>query len=510
LPVVAVITTVRRPDSDDLTLSIKRSHQEGRIMIGVHHNEFYVDGGWRPAEIADAISVVEPATEKVIGRIAAGTFAEVEQAVGAARRAAGSFSQTTVRERVALLRRIYELVLARTEEFAQAIVAEMGAPVTFARSVHVPAAAEHIRVQIDVLKDYAFLSHIGATAIVKEPIGVCALITPWNWPLYQITAKVAPCLAAGCTLILKPSELSPLSALLFAQVVADAGCPPGVFNMINGTGATVGAALAAHPDVDQISITGSTRAGIAVALAAAPTVKRVVQELGGKSPNLLLDDADFPLAVTKGVLAVMRNVGQSCGAPTRMLVPEERLVEVEMLAANAVSSIIVGDPHDENTTMGPLANAAQYNRVQEFIQSGREQNARLICGGLGRPAALDQGFFAKPTIFSSVTSGMRIAQEEIFGPVLSIMTYANENEAIEIANDTPYGLAAYVQSSDRRRARQVAAKMNAGQVHLNYPAWNATAPFGGYKRSGNGREYGSFGLEEFLETKAINGFGDPD
>jgi aldehyde dehydrogenase (NAD+) len=359
---------------------------------------------------------------------------------------------------------------------------------------------------MEVLQRYKFLSIEGGIAISKEPIGVCALITPWNWPLYQITAKVAPAIAAGCTIVLKPSELSPYSAQLFAQVMHDAGAPPGVFNLVGGTGEVVGAALAAHPDVDMISLTGSTRAGVLVAQAAAVTVKRVVQELGGKSPNLFLDDADFAQGVAKGVLAGMRNAGQSCSAPTRMLVPASRLAEVEALAATAVAGIAVGDPRDEKTSMGPIANAAQYARVQAMVASGMEEGAKLVCGGPGRPAGLTQGYFVRPTVFSDVTPGMRVAQEEIFGPVLVIMSYRDEAEAIAMANDTVYGLSASVQSGDRERARRVAAQIRAGQVHINYPAWTSHAPFGGYKRSGNGREYGVHGLEEYLETKALIGY----
>jgi aldehyde dehydrogenase (NAD+) len=450
--------------------------------------------------------VFDPASEAVIGQIAAGGPDDVDLAVAAARRAFATFSQTSVAERLALLERILRLIETRAEMFAQAMVSEMGAAISFARASQVPFAAEHVRVQIEVLRRYPFLTQEGGVATAKEPIGVCALITPWNWPLYQITAKVAPAIAAGCTIVLKPSELSPLSALLFAQVMHEAGVPPGVFNLVNGTGEVVGAALASHPDVDMISITGSTRAGVLVAQAAAPTVKRVVQELGGKSPNLFLDDADFATGVAKGVLAGMRNVGQSCSAPTRMLVPADRLAEVEALAADAAAGFRVGDPRDEATTMGPIANAAQFRRVQEMIAAGIDEGAKLVCGGLGRPDGLEQGFFVRPTIFSQVTQEMRIAREEIFGPVLSVMPYRDEEEAIAIANDTVYGLGSHLQSQDRERARRVAARIRAGQVHINYPAWSGRAAFGGYKRSGNGREYGIHGLEEYLETKAILGY----
>jgi aldehyde dehydrogenase (NAD+) len=357
-----------------------------------------------------------------------------------------------------------------------------------------------------VLKNFEFEAEIDGIHIRKEPIGVVAAITPWNWPLYQITAKVAPAIAAGCTVVLKPSELSPFTALLFAQVMADAGTPPGVFNLVNGTGDVVGNAMSSHSDVDMVSFTGSTRAGVLVAQAAAPTIKRVVQELGGKSPNIFLPDADFAAAVPKGVLAAMRNVGQSCAAPTRMVVPASRLAEVEALAAEAAAGVITGDPLDEQTVLGPLANAPQFAKVQELIQSGIDQGARLVIGGTGRPPGLNHGYFARPTIFSEVTPDMRIAQEEIFGPVLAIMAYQDEDDAIRIANATIYGLSSHIQSSDQEAARRVARRIRAGQVHINHPAWSGYAPFGGYKQSGNGREYGVFGLEEYLETKAILGY----
>ena len=466
---------------------------------------FYIDGQWHDRSRATRVAVVDPFSERIVGHIAAGTPADVDLAVAAARRAFDGFSRSSAEERLALLGRILALLEERAELFVQTLVTEMGAAIGFARASQVPFAIEHIRVQMEVLRRYAFLSRDGETATAREPIGVCALITPWNWPLYQITAKVAPAIAAGCTIVLKPSELSPYSALLFAQVMHEAGVPAGVFNLVGGTGEAVGAALAAHPDVDMISITGSTRAGVLVAQAAAVTVKRVVQELGGKSPNLFLDDADFEQGVAKGVLAGMRNAGQSCSAPTRMLVPASRLAEVEALAANTAANIIVGDPRDEQTTMGPIANSAQLGRVQAMIAAGIDEGAKLICGGPGRPPGLEHGFFARPTIFSDVMPDMRVAREEIFGPVLAIMPYRDEEEAITIANDTVYGLGAHLQSRDRDRARRVASRIRAGQVHINYPAWNGHAPFGGYKRSGNGREYGVHGLEEYLETKAIIG-----
>ncbi|MCA1443558.1 aldehyde dehydrogenase family protein [Ensifer sp. IC4062] len=476
------------------------------MIITERGTQFYIGGEWQEHADATSLAVVDPASERVIGRIAAGDANHVDLAVAAARKAFPAFSQSSVPERLEFLGRVHSLLKERAELFAEALVMEMGASISFARASQVPFAAEHIRVQMKVLENYRFVTVNGRTATAKEPIGVCALITPWNWPLYQITAKLAPAIAAGCTVVLKPSELSPYSALLFAQLMHDAGTPPGVFNLVNGTGESVGAALSSHPDVDMISITGSTRAGVLVAQAAAPTVKRVVQELGGKSPNILLDDADFAEAVPKGVLAGMRNVGQSCSAPTRMLVPAHRLAEAEDVASKTAHAIRVGDPRDPATTMGPIANRAQYERVQAMIRVGIDEGAKLLCGGLGRPAGLDRGFFTQPTIFSEVRPEMRVAREEIFGPVLAIMPYRDEEEAIAIANDTVYGLGAHVQSSDPERARRVAARIRAGQVHINYPAWDGSAAFGGYKRSGNGREYGAHGLEEYLETKAILGY----
>ncbi|MDT3722293.1 aldehyde dehydrogenase family protein [Pseudomonas oryzihabitans] len=448
----------------------------------------YLAGRWVPVPGAARATVTDPATERPLAEVALGGAAEVDQAVRAARSAFDAWSGRPPIARAQLLERLQTLLAQRAEIFAQVMSREMGAPLAAARALQVPLALEHLRVAREVVSDYAFERAEGALRIRREAIGVCALITPWNWPLYQITAKVAPALAAGCTVVLKPSELAPLSALLFAQAVHDAGIPAGVFNLINGDGPTVGAALAEHPDVDMISITGSNRAGVQVAQAAAGTVKRVTQELGGKSPNLLLPDADLPEAVAKGVLAAFRNSGQSCSAPTRMLVPQAQLAEAERLAVATVAGLVVGDPQAPATTHGPLA-----------------EGARLVCGGPGRPDGCTTGFYARPTVFSAVTSGMRIAQEEIFGPVICLIPYDSVEEAIAIANDSRYGLSAHVQGRDPDQVAAVAARLRAGQVHLNYPAWNPWAPFGGYKRSGNGREYGVHGVEEYLETKAILG-----
>jgi aldehyde dehydrogenase (NAD+) len=477
------------------------------LTASEHLGRIYIDGEWVLPAGQERASVIDPSTGEPVAQIALGNAQDVAAAVDAARRAFAMWSVTSPQSRAALLDRVHALILERAELFAQAISLEMGAAIGFARATQVPAAAAHIRVAADIVGSYAFRTQRGDTAIVREAIGVCALITPWNWPLYQITAKVGPALAAGCTVVLKPSELSPLSALLFAQVMRDAGAPPGVFNLVNGNGPEVGAAMAAHPDVDMISITGSTRAGVLVAQAAAPTVKRVAQELGGKSPNVILPDADFARAVAAGVAAGYRNVGQSCSAPTRMIVPRERLQEVERLACEAAAAVVVGDPRSPQTTHGPVANRAQFNRVQEMIAAGIDEGARLIFGGPGRPQGLERGFYVRPTIFSGVDTQMRIAQEEIFGPVLAIIAYDSVDEAVEIANDTVYGLGAHVQGQDLAAARAVAARIRSGQVLINNPAWNPHAPFGGYKRSGNGREYGLEGFEEYLETKAIVGFG---
>ncbi|WP_214511893.1 aldehyde dehydrogenase family protein [Pseudomonas brassicacearum] len=468
--------------------------------------QFYINGDWQSPAYPATLPVVNPATEQVIAEVARGSGEDVDRAVAAARAAFPDWSATPVEARVAILGKIHALILERKEELAQALSLEMGAAIGFARAMQVPLAAEHVRVARDVLSTYTFQKIEHGTAIQREPIGVCGLITPWNWPLYQITAKVAPAIAAGCTVVLKPSELSPLSALLFAQLVHDAGLPAGVFNLVNGSGAEVGAAMAAHPDIDLISITGSNRAGTLVAQAAAPTVKRVTQELGGKSPNVLLPDVDFAKAVPPGVMSAFRNVGQSCSAPTRMIVPRNRLAEVEALAAATANAIIVGVPQSEETILGPIANEAQFNRVQAMIEVGMNEGAKLVCGGPGRPEGFEQGFYTRPTVFSQVDSAMRIAQEEIFGPVLCIIPYDTVDEAVAIANDTVYGLGAHVQGQDLELARAVASRIRAGQVLLNYPAWNPMAPFGGYKRSGNGREYGVHGFEEYLEIKAIVGF----
>jgi acyl-CoA reductase-like NAD-dependent aldehyde dehydrogenase len=471
-----------------------------------HVEQIFINGEWTQPAGTSRMPLVCPSTGETLAELPLGDAQDVERAVDAARAALPRWSATSPQDRAAYLDRLHALTRERAETFAQALTIEMGAPITYARNAHVPLAAEHLRVARDNLASYPFRTQRGTTAVVREPIGVCALITPWNWPIYQITAKVGPALAAGCTIVLKPSELSPLSALLFAEIVEEAGLPAGVFNLVSGTGPEVGERLASHPQVDMVSITGSTRAGVLVAQAAAPTVKRVAQELGGKSPNVVLPDADLARAVSFGVAAAFRNMGQSCSAPTRMIVPRALLLQAEQLAVAAVAAMVVGDPFVDTTTHGPLANRAQYERVQVMIAKGIDEGAKLLVGGLGRPAGFSQGWFAQPTIFSAVRSDMAIAREEIFGPVLAILAYDSIDEAVAIANDTVYGLGAHVQGTDLDTVRAVAARIESGQVHLNYPAWDPQAPFGGYKQSGNGREYGVEGMEEYLEIKSILGY----
>jgi aldehyde dehydrogenase (NAD+) len=434
-----------------------------------------------------------------------GSAADVDRAVAAARRAFESFSRTSAHERRQLLEKILAGYKAHYEEIATAISDEMGAPMKLARDSQAAVGVGHLTAMIDVLRHFKFEEQHGVARLLLEPVGVCALITPWNWPINQIAAKVVPALAAGCTMVLKPSEFAPFSAVIWAQVLHEAGVPAGVFNLINGDGPTVGAALATHPDVDMVSFTGSTRAGTEVARGAAATVKRVHQELGGKSPNVLLDDVDFERAVKASVLHVFQNSGQSCNAPTRMLVPAAKLAAVEAIAKTVAEAVIVGDPKAEGTTVGPVVSKIQFDRVEGFIAQGISEGAKLVVGGSGRPASLAKGYFVKPTIFSNVRNDMVIAREEIFGPVLCILPYSSEEEAIRIANDTPYGLAAYVWSKDPARARQVGARIRAGQVILNGARGDMNTPFGGFKRSGNGREWGEHGLRDFLEIKAMLG-----
>jgi len=470
------------------------------------NRQFYIDGAWVDPVEPKELKVINPATETVAGVISMGSAKDVDRAVGAARRAFDSYSRTAPAERLALMERILAAYKAHYDEIAQAISTEMGAPITLAKGSQTRIGVGHISAMIDVLKTFKFEEMRGTVRLVQEPVGVCALITPWNWPMNQVAAKVVPALAAGCTMVLKPSEYSPFSAILWAKVMHEAGVPAGVFNLINGDGPNVGAPLSSHRDVDMVSFTGSTRAGTEVARSAAASVKRVHQELGGKSPNVLLDDADFERAVKQSVLHVFQNSGQSCNAPTRMLVPAGKMAAVEAIAKRVAETVVVGDPASDKTTIGPVVSKLQFDRVEGFIEKGIAEGAHLITGGAGRPEGLAKGYFVKPTIFSNVRNDMTIAREEIFGPVLCILKFRTPEEAIEIANDTPYGLAAYVQTGDQARARAIARQLRAGSVHLNGAGQDYETPFGGFKQSGNGREWGMHGLTEYLEVKAINGF----
>ncbi|MFM0055544.1 aldehyde dehydrogenase family protein [Paraburkholderia phytofirmans] len=470
--------------------------------------KFYIDGAWVEPSTNARRAVVDPCTEQPIAEVAMGTPADADRAVAAAKRAFTSFSQTTPAERLALIRRILEVFLERHDEMGDTISRELGAPLAMARAWQAGIGRRHLEELIRTCETFTWQRRKGTTLVNHEPVGVVALITPWNWPINQIVCKAAPAIAAGCTMVLKPSEVTPLNALLFAEILDAAGVPPGVFNLVNGDGPTVGAALAAHPDVDMVSFTGSTRAGVEIAKLAAPTVKRVHQELGGKSANILLDDVDFEAAVTAGVNSCFNNSGQSCNAPTRMLVPAARHDEAVEIARRAAQAQRVGPADHERTTMGPVVSSVQFERVERLIAAGIDEGAQVVAGGLGRPPGLERGYYVQPTVFADVRPSMTIAREEIFGPVLAIMPYRDEEEAIAIANDSPFGLAAYVQSADLARARRVAFRLRAGSVYLNYPSWDAGSPFGGYKQSGNGREYAEWGLEAFLEVKGIVGYGE--
>jgi aldehyde dehydrogenase (NAD+) len=467
---------------------------------------FYIDGKWVAPSKAHDFQVINPTNEEPIATISLGSAADVAKAVAAAKRAFETYSETSTPQRVALLQRIIEVYQSKKEEMAETISQEMGAPISLSRAAQAPAGLAHFLEIVKVLGHFQFEELKGSTLMRKEPIGVCGLITPWNWPMNQIAAKVAPALAAGCSMVLKPSEIAPLSAYLFAQILDEAGVPAGAFNLVNGDGPTVGAALAAHPDVDLVSFTGSTRGGIAVATAAAPTVKRVTQELGGKSANIILEDADLEKTVKEGVQVCFRNTGQSCNAPTRMLVPREKMAEAAAAAKSAAESTKVGDPFGDGINIGPLASKAQFEKVQALIKRGIEEGAELVAGGLGRPEGVSKGYFAKPTVFAGVRNDMTIAREEIFGPVLCIIPYKDEEDAVRIANDTPYGLSGFVTSGDLERARRVAKRIRSGNVHINNARVDFGGCFGGYKQSGNGREWGEAGLEEFLELKAVFGY----
>jgi aldehyde dehydrogenase (NAD+) len=467
---------------------------------------FYIDGKWVAPTTPKTLDVINPANEEAYARISLGSKADVDKAVAAARRAFETFSRTTKEERLALLQKIFEAYQKHYGEMVETISREMGAPLGLSKAAQAATGLGHLGETMRILKDYNFEEVRGSTAIMHEPVGVCGLITPWNWPINQITCKVAPALAAGCTMVLKPSEVAPMSALLFAEIMHEAGVPAGVFNLVNGDGPTVGEAMSSHPGIDMMSFTGSTRAGIAVAKAAADTVKRVSQELGGKSANIVLDDADLQKAVAQGVANCFSNSGQSCNAPTRMFVPRGKQEQAIEVAKAAAAKVKVGDPFADGTTMGPVVSEVQFNKIQGLIQKGIDEGATLVTGGVGRPDGLNRGYFVRPTVFANVTNSMTIAREEIFGPVLSILPYDTEADAIRQANDTVYGLSGYVQSGNIEHARKVASQLRTGNVHLNGAGADFKAPFGGYKQSGNGREWGDFGFDEFLEVKAVLGF----
>lgn len=471
--------------------------------------KFYIDGAWCEPQGEQHRDLVNPATEDVYGRLRMGSAQDADRAVSAARRAFAGYSEWTREQRIALLERVVEVYLRRLPELGQAVCTEMGAPLQMAIQMHAGIGLGHWKANLDILRSYRFEQDVGKSVVRREPVGVCALITPWNWPLNQMVCKIAPALAAGCTIVLKPSEFAPLSATLLAEILDEAGAPPGVFNLVHGEGPTVGAALAAHAQVDMVSFTGSLRGGVAVAQAAAGTVKRVTQELGGKSANIILAERDFAAAVRAGATACLINSGQTCKAPTRMLVPAARHDEAVRLASEVAEAYRVGNPLDAATQMGPLANRAQYEKVRQMIAAGIEEGAQLACGGMALPAGVERGYFVRPTVFGHVNNSMRIAREEIFGPVLCILPFGSEEEAVALANDTPYGLSGAVWADSIEQAADIARRLRTGSVHLNGAPSDLLAPFGGYKQSGNGREWGVQGFEEYLETKALIGLALP-
>ena len=467
--------------------------------------QFYINGQWVDPVQARDLAVENPSTEELVATISLGAAADVDAAVAAAKAAFPAYSKVSVEERIALMEKLLQIYKDRYDEMAVAISVEMGAPISFATAAQADCGRGHINAAIESLKQFEFERQVGNTRIVKEPIGVCGFITPWNWPINQISCKVAPALATGCTMVLKPSEMAPISGYLFTEMMDQAGFPAGVYNMVNGDGPDVGAVISSHPDVDMVSFTGSTRAGILVAKAASETVKRVTQELGGKSPNIIFEDADLETAVSSGVINMMGNTGQSCNAPSRMLVHSSVYDQAVQIAKQTAEQVPVDDPMKEGMHLGPLSSRVQFDKVQGLIEVGINEGAQLVVGGLGKPDGFDTGYYVKPTIFAGVNNQMTIAQEEIFGPVLSMIPFDTEEQAIEIANDTPYGLAAYFSTSDEERARRVAGQLRAGMISLNSASQDYAAPFGGYKQSGNGREWGEYGFDDFLEIKGITG-----
>lgn len=469
------------------------------------YNKFFINGEWIEPANASTLDVINPATEEAFATISMGNAEHVDAAAKAARAAFPAWSQSSIEERKAVLGNIVAGLKARGDEMATAISNEMGAPMGLSKTAQLGSGIGHFASIIGILENYQFEEVRGSTKIVKEPAGVCGFITPWNWPLNQIACKVAPAIAAGCTIVLKPSEVAPISGYILAEIIAESGLPAGVFNLVNGDGLSVGAAISAHPEIDVVSFTGSTRAGREVAKAAADGIKRVTQELGGKSANIILDDVpDFAKAVAGGVIGCFGNSGQSCNAPTRMLVPAARLSEAMEIAKAAAAKASVGDPADENTRLGPVVSELQFNKITALIEKGIEEGAELLVGGPGRPAGIEKGYFIQPTVFGNVTNDMTIAREEIFGPVLSILGYEDDEDAVRIANDTEYGLSGYV-SGEPAHAEKIARQIRTGMVHINGAGPDFAAPFGGYKKSGNGREWGLEGFEEFLETKSLLG-----
>jgi aldehyde dehydrogenase (NAD+) len=467
--------------------------------------QFYINGQWVDPVQARDLAVENPSTEELVATISLGAAADVDAAVAAAKAAFPAYSKVSIEERIALMEKLLQIYKDRYDEMAVAISVEMGAPISFATAAQADCGRGHINAAIESLKQFEFERQVGNTRIVKEPIGVCGFITPWNWPINQISCKVAPALATGCTMVLKPSEMAPISGYLFTEMMDQAGFPAGVYNMVNGDGPDVGAVISSHPDVDMVSFTGSTRAGILVAKAASETVKRVTQELGGKSPNIIFEDADLETAVSSGVINMMGNTGQSCNAPSRMLVHSSVYDQAVQIAKQTAEQVPVDDPMKEGMHLGPLSSRVQFDKVQGLIDVGIKEGAQLVAGGTGKPDGFETGYFVKPTVFAGVNNQMTIAREEIFGPVLTMIPFSTEEQAIEIANDTPYGLAAYLSTTDRERAQRVAGQLRAGMVSLNSASQDYAAPFGGYKQSGNGREWGEYGFDDFLEIKGITG-----
>ena len=471
----------------------------------IEKRDFYIDGKWVAPEAANDCDVIDPATEEACAVISLGAKADVDKAVAAARRAFPAWAATPLEERIALLEKLDAIMQRRIDELGGAISLEMGAPIDLAVNDQAASGPWHMKGFLEGAKHIAWEEPFGdGQVIVREPIGVCGLITPWNWPINQIALKVYPALLTGCTCILKPSEIAPLSALLFAEFVDEAGFPAGVFNLVNGDGPGVGEAMSHHPDIDMMSFTGSTRAGALVTKGAAETVKRVTLELGGKSPNIIFADADLPRSLQRGVNHCMENTGQSCNAPTRMLVERPVYEEAVDLVREAAEAVKVGNPREAGGHIGPLVSQAQFDKVQGLIETGIAEGARLVTGGMGRPEGFNRGYFVRPTVFADVNNQMTIAREEVFGPVLVMIPFEGEDEAVEIANDTPYGLAAYLSTSDADKGQRVARKLRAGMVRVNGAGFSAGIPFGGYKQSGNGREGGRWGLEDYLETKIVS------